>query len=182
MKKLYFLLLLIPILGACNRNIYSDKVAGADFTNYRTYAWIKHEDDGEPRSILHGNIHHAANREMHNRGFRGDSINPDLLLDFKVKVNKRRTVGMQPIWGMSPWWGWGWGPHWGVAGYHTYPIHYQHATITINAIDQKTNKIVWSGTYSDVVDSRTFTGRNISKTVHKIFKRFPIRQTVQYVS
>lgn len=99
-------------------------------------------------------------------------VQPDFLVAYRTVYRERTDV---TGWG-GPWafgggwgWGWGWGGPWG-ADVNTYT----EGTIVVDFVDPASNRVLWRGTATSVVDhpDNPKLG-HIAKAVDKLMKDYP---------
>jgi len=92
-----------------------------------------------------------------------------------IENNKSRLVyGTSYAWG-GPWnWYRPWfSPYYGYASYPVAKERYRYAHLIVEAVDRKTNKVVWQARGSGEVNSPEKATTNIAKVVKGIFKQYP---------
>lgn len=99
-KKIILITCSLPLIFASGCTLYSvistDKDSTADFTNYKTYAWLPDKDNSNNElnnQIMRNNIKNYFTHEMvENYGFTANPNTPNVLMEFKVTVvNKVKT-------------------------------------------------------------------------------------------
>ncbi|WP_437921040.1 DUF4136 domain-containing protein [Sphingobacterium sp. LRF_L2] len=192
MRKLtyIFTLGLIALLASCASVQYNTtKVESQDFRQYRTYGWLPPVDSLSKNyfnnDIAKSNILSSANRELEALGMQYSKENPDVLFRYITVVNnKSRPVyssmygwgGWGPMGFYRPWGGWGWGMGWG--GGYSYPVgseKFRYAHLIIEAIDRKTNAVVWQARGSSEIDAPEKSINKLPKVVTGIFKQYPVK-------
>ena len=185
MKKFWSVMLLgvVLVLGACSSYKYNTtRVQTLDFSQYKTYGWLPPVDSLSKNyftnDIARNNILSSANRELEARGMHYSKENPDILFRYITIVNnKSRMVygnagwGWGGPWGYSPWWGYGWGGR-------SYPVgkekvRYSH--LIIEALDRKSNSVVWQARGSGEINTPEKSINNLPKVVEGIFKEYPVK-------
>ena len=168
MKNFYLLLVMIPVLGCSSISVITDHDSGADFTKYKSFAYLKpgidrvEISDLDKRRILKAIDLQLAEKSM----LKSDM--PDLLVSIntsaKEKVYVNTNYGFWG-WGWNPWM---WGPNQNTVSSRTEGVLY------IDLIDAKTKQLVWQGKgkggiseYSKNRDER------IGIFVAEILKKFP---------
>ncbi|MTI31573.1 DUF4136 domain-containing protein, partial [Xanthovirga aplysinae] len=68
-------------------------------------------------------------------------------------------------------WGWGWG--------YPYPIRipyqYNKGTLVVSFLDTNSNRIIWHASADRSLKRANVAKKDILKTVHEVFKRYPGR-------
>jgi len=172
--------------------------AGTDFTKYQTFAWL-HDDVDTTNSpynnqIIRNNIRNYFGKCFAERGFNVNLDTPDVLLQVMI-VNQKKSREIsyyaQPMYYYYSRYYFGsdyYSPYpfnyyyhqlnvfCYPFGYCTEKIDYVEGAITLNVIDRKENKLVWSGTAKGDIYDASFINRNIHPAVQSIMKKFPVKQ------
>ena len=140
MKTLKFLsvFLLAAFLASCSSvRVNADYDKKANFTNYKTYAYLKSGiDKVEISDLDKKRILYSIDEVMATKGFT-KSENPDVLISIFTK--ERDRVDVYQNYGF----GWGWNPYWGMG--YTNVMTSPEGTLFIDIIDAKTKELVWQG-------------------------------------
>jgi hypothetical protein len=142
----------------------------ADFSQYKTYAWI--EGTPAPSTLTEERIRAAIDTQLRSKGMREVQENPDLWVVTHASVGKETRVNMT---------------HHGYGGYRGYygrgtgsttvqaydvPV----GTLMIDLVDTSTKQLVWravaQGTLS-ATSSAEKREKKINKAAAKIFKKYP---------
>ena len=155
MKRIFTALPLITfvvLLTSCNSiRVATDYDKGANFDNYKTFAFFKTGiDRAEINDLDKRRILRAIESELLAKGFT-KSETPDLLISLFTKSTQRVNV-YNNSWGYGAWgWGgygpWGgFGPGWGW-GYNQQPSvsTSTEGTLFIDLIDATKKELVWQG-------------------------------------
>ncbi len=177
-KHLFFVAALV-VLAACSPyKYYTTQTKHSDFGQYKTYAWLPGLDSLSKsyydNAIAEENIYETADAALKTKGLVEDKNNPDLYFRYKAIVNNTSRTIYSPMYGG---WGWGWGPYWGWGmggGGAVGRERYRAGHIIIEAIDAKTNKIVWQGRGSGEVRSPEKAVNDLPVVVQNIMKQYPI--------
>lgn len=144
MKTFKFLpLLLLLIVSSCDTvKVYSDYDKSVDFTQYKTFAFMKSGiDKVEISDLDKKRILNAIDRQMQSKGFT-KSETPDLLVNIFTKSREEISVNQfNAGWGYG--WGYGWNPY--MYGGQTYVTSSTEGTLYIDLIDAKKKELVWQG-------------------------------------
>src|SRR5690606_36681277 len=79
--------------------IHSDYDDTADFSSYATYAFMERAERGETRNydtLDDRRVIAAVTRELESRGYREDTGNPDLLVNFAMATEEIQDVPRVP--------------------------------------------------------------------------------------
>lgn len=139
MKNIYFLLLIILIVGCSSISVFTDHDSGVDFTKYKSFAFFKPGiDKVEISDLDKRRILKAIDIQLAKKSMLKSDI-PDLLVSIntiaKEKVYVNNNLGTWG-WGWNPWM---WGPNQNTISNRTEGILY------IDLIDAKTKQLVWQG-------------------------------------
>jgi len=186
MKKILLFLVLCIALASCSSYQYNTtRVEKMDFTPFKTYAWLPPVDSLSKsyfdNDIAKANILDAANTALEAKGLQYSKDNPDLLFRYITIVNNKSRL----VYGGGGYYGWGgpWGwyrpwfsPYYYGGGY--YPVakeRYRYGHLIIEAIDRKTNAVIWQARGSGDVDNPEKAINNISKVAKGVIDLFPVK-------
>jgi hypothetical protein len=177
------LILVFLAVGACSSIKTSyDYDKTADFTKYKTYNYTPEALALGIQELNRSRLIAAIDKEMTARGMT-KSDSPDAMVDILVKAEQKRdatatTSGSGMYGGYGGGWRYGYG-----GGFTTTQINvneYIEGTVFINLVDKATDKLVWSGRGTKVVDeeaSPQTRERNINEGVKAVFKNYPVKPT-----
>ena len=180
---------IVFLLSSCGTTAHIEKDEQADFSKYKTFAWI--DKDGEGRNDRNRNndlaeqkIREAVNKELEKSSrWRESKTRPDILLSYDVLVEKNIKEQNDPVYS-RPFTRTFYNPY--TRRYSTiyYPSQFlgydreqrtiREGTVTITMIDARTDKTVWQGWATDEVNSRNMTGKEIQAAVKSIFRKFDV--------
>lgn len=187
MKRFIFFLSagLILFLASCSSYRYNTtRIQSLDFSQYKTYGWLPGIDSLSKgyfsNDIAEEKILSTANQELEARGLTYSKQNPDILFRYiSIVNNKSRMVYATPYYGMG--WGWGWYRPWGFyGGGFSYPVgkeKFRYAHLILEAVDRKTNKVVWQARGSGEVNAPEKAINKLPKLVSGIMKEYPVAGT-----
>ena len=175
MKKVVLLIAFATILSSCNSiRVSSDYNEEINFTEFKTYAFSKSGiDKVEINDIDKKRILRAIDVELYNKGYRKSSIEPDFLINFFTKTNKK--IDYYPsnnYYGYAvPYGGMG---HY-ASSWYLNSFSYNEGVLFIDIIDRNKNELVWQGIgkgyiYNDKPDNKN---EKIKAMVNKILLQFP---------
>ena len=175
MKKIVLLIAFATILTSCNSiRVSSDYNEEINFTEFKTYAFSKSGiDKVEINDIDKKRILRAIDVELYNKGYRKSSIEPDFLINFFTKTNKK--IDYYPsnnYFGYAvPYGGMG---HY-ASSWYLNSFSYNEGVLFIDIIDRNKNELVWQGIgkgyiYNDKPDNKN---EKIKAMVNKILLQFP---------
>ena len=184
------LLLLACLTAACSSNPpLIDYDPGADFSSYKTYAYISDRPmmrapDSPPGSpLLEGRLINDTDSVMQAKGFTKveDPESADFAVGFTVGSREKIKVNSYPEPYRPYYGGWGWGaPYYG--GYGGYGggtnvdvQQYTEGTLAIDVYDVAEHKPVWHGIATKRITDkmRENPGETINEIVNEILLEFP---------
>jgi len=185
----FVLLGLLIWLSSCSASrVNTDLDPLVSLSKYRTFKFTDGEDNAGPNPLYHStlldnSIHAEIALQLEKRGIKEDLKNPDMFIAYHTYTEKKQSSinNYYPM--MYGGWAWRFYP-WGYVpypyaywnGYHrTYD--YTEGTLIIDAIDAKSNQLVWRGSISDAINDPTDLHKKAVKAVQIIFKKFPIKQS-----
>ena len=177
-------------ISSCSVTTHVETAAGVNFNNYKTFGWVNGNgekiEDRADNDIVDNNIKNAISLQLENKGWKETTQNPDVLLDYNVMVEKKVSQTSDPIYSYpythyyyNRWhrrMGYMYYPN-NLVGYHTYNIPFKVGTLTVNMIDAKTNKLIWSGSATGDVSSKIVTTQEMQGDVTSLFKKFDVPKT-----
>lgn len=173
------------LLGACaslnTPQISTDYDHQANFAAYKTFAFAEPlgTDHGGYTTIVTARLKAAVNDQMTQRGYVFQSENPDLLVNFFIKIrNEAEYVAPPPVaWGpygfdggwYQPW------PGYGGFGFAPTVVQYTNGIIKIDLIDRRKKQLVWEGVSKSQIDNfqKETTASRLSLDVSQIFAYYP---------
>ena len=192
--------ILIIALSACTSTynvVSSDFDRSVDFQKYKTFAWLPDKADTAfspyNNEIIRNNIRNYFGLCMSDRAYKVDLENPDLLLQLVItNAKKERTVSTFPSsyyyrpyyygsYYYSPYrFGYYYNNYpsfgYGSGGYATtQKQEYVNGAITLNFIDTKSKKLVWSGTAEGDIYDPSQISKNLHPAVHDILDQYPVK-------
>ena len=189
MKKLRSALgLVLPIVLAvsCATPAFVEKDETADFSRYKTFAWIdnnKNNEKNRHHEFMQKNVQEAVTAKMQKEGFKEDKSKPDVLISYDLLVEKGTRESSNPVYS-SPYRRIYYNPFYRRYGTIYYPSTFmgydnntqqvQQGTLTITMVDARTDKTIWQGWTTDDVNSRNVTKKEIQSSVNSIFRKFDV--------
>lgn len=184
---------LVFLLAGCASTAHIEKDDTADFTSYKTFAWIhpeagiKAKEHHPKNDLAEQKLKQAVNTELEKSAqWKEVKSNPDVILSYDVLVERGTKQDNNPVYS-QPFSRIVYNPY--NRRYFTiyYPSRFigyerdekpiKEGTVTISMIDTKTNKTVWQGWTTDEVNSRNLTSKEIQAAVRSIFKKFDIAKS-----
>ena len=164
---------------ASGPDIRADYDKSADFGKYRTFGFVAQAgtDSGDFRSLSTQMLQNAAARQMEQRGYTR-AENPDLVINFKGKLEEKVDVESTPAPYYGPGWGYGgWygAPYGGWGGTEVTTRRYNVGTLVIDVVDREKRQVVFQGAISGVVTKEMQQNReaSINRAVEGIFMQYP---------
>jgi hypothetical protein len=185
LKWLIGSLVLVFIFASCASTAHIEKDDNADFSHYKTFAWIDKDGSAKKNNdILEEKVKLAVNKELEkSAGWRESKNHPDLLLSYDVLVERSVKQQNDPMYS-QPFSRLVYNPY--ARRYTTiyYPSQFlgydrdersiREGTVTITMLDSKTDKMVWQGWSTDEVNNRNMTAKEIQNSVKAIFRKFDV--------
>ena len=177
-------LALVALLAGCasGPDIRADYDKSADFGKYRTYGFVSvaGTDTGEFKSLATQILQAAASREMEARGYTR-AENPDLVINFKGKLEEKTDIESTPApyygpaWGYRGWYGAPYGGYGMYGGTEVTTRRYNVGTLVMDVVDREKRQVVFQGGLEDVVTKEMMQNREqtITNAVAQIFSRYP---------
>lgn len=198
MRGIYSVILiwLVGVIAGCSTSkTYSDQVAGVNYDNYKTYAWVSPgtNDTSNDRNnvldneITYQNLRAEVDKAMAARGFTIDTKNPDLLLRLRTKFEDRMDIVRSPVYSSYNYYWYpgspvgAWNPYY-YGGYYSAPyvtgyeyddVYYVEGSVTVDVIDRDQRRLIWKG-WSDTDLSSQKDIKYMYRDVEKIFNKFPV--------
>lgn len=186
LKTIPVLMLPIILAVSCATPAYVEKDETADFSRYKTYAWIdndKKDDKNRHTEFMKKYVHDAANAQLLKEGWREDRNKPDVLISYDLLVEKTTREQSNPVYS-RPYQRIYYNPFYRRYGTIYYPSTFmgydydtetvREGTLTITMVDAKTDKTIWQGWTTDDVNSRNVTKKEIQSSVNSIFRKFDV--------
>jgi hypothetical protein len=175
------------MLAGCAATAYVEKDDNADFSHYKTFAWVDKDgkaDRNKTNDLMENKIREAVSKELEkSSGWRESKNRPDVLLTYDVLVERNIKETNNPVYSRSftrlvynPY----------TRRYSTiyYPSEFlgydreqypvREGTVTISMIDTKTDRTVWQGWTTEEIDGRHLSNKEIQSAVRSIFKKFDV--------
>jgi len=164
---------------ASGPTIRADFDKSADFGKYRTYGFVSAApgDTTQFKSLAQQNMQNEAARQMESRGYTR-SDNPDLVINFKGKLEEKTDIESTPAPYYGPGWGYGgwYGAPWGGYGGTEVTTHrYNVGTLVMDVVDREKRQVVFQGGVEGVVTKEMMQNREaaITAAVQHIFSKYP---------
>jgi hypothetical protein len=178
------LLALATWLGSCSSaRVQADADPSVKLSRYKTFRFTdQHDSLPLYRTTLEDDLHRQIAVELAKRGIEEDSHGPAMLIVYHTFTEQKRSSinNYYPM--MYGGWSWRMYP-WRFTPYpYGHRIGYNHAaeykegTLIIDAIDTKTNMLIWRGSLADAIASPDDVNKKAVKAVREIFEKFPVTE------
>ena len=169
--------LVAAVVSACSSmDIDHSYDRNADFSKLTSYDWKTDRPQRirDPRfdsSVLHSRIRDAVERQLGGKGFQRRAAEPDFLISYFVKLD--RKVDVSPA-------GDAWADPWqGPQGAHSAGVQtrrYEQGTLILDIVDPVSTRLLWRGTAAaelSLLDSQRERRREVDAAVRRILAPFP---------
>jgi hypothetical protein len=156
-------LLLVIASSALAQKTNVDYDKGTDFTQFKTYAWIK--GTPAPNPLVHQRIVAGIEAQLAMKGLRKVESQPDIVIAYHAATDTEVSVN---TFGGGPFGGWRWG---------TGTVTVDKALIgqlMVDIGDTRAKKFVWRGTANGTVSSKQEKNEKaLNAALAKLFQNFP---------
>ncbi|RYZ84434.1 MAG: DUF4136 domain-containing protein [Proteobacteria bacterium] len=181
-------LAVVFLLASCASTAHIEKDDNADFSKYKTFAWVEKENNdgkaGKNADLAERKVRDAVKKELEKTaGWRESKNNPDVLLSYDVLVERASRPQSEAVYS-QPFMRNFYNPYSRrfyrvyypsrFMGYDNYDRNTREGTVTISMIDADSEKTVWQGWATEEVGSRNMTSKEIQNSVRAIFRKFDI--------
>ena len=172
MKKFILLsaVLILTLTSCSSVHVNADYDKKANFTSYKTYAYLKSGiDKAEISDLDKKRILRSIDEAMLAKGFT-KSDSPDMLISIFTKERERVDVYNNMNWGF----GWGFSPFWGMGMNYNTVSTTPEGTLFIDLLDAKNKELIWQGEGTGYLtkDVNKKDAR-IKEFVDKILEQYP---------
>ncbi|HKE44591.1 MAG TPA: DUF4136 domain-containing protein [Steroidobacteraceae bacterium] len=163
---------------ATGPDIRVDKDPSADMASYKTFGFFDAlaTDRAQYSTIITSRLKQATRTQLEAKGYRYEESNPDLKVNFYVKVQEKQEIQSTPAAPVG-FYGYRAGYYGAWAGYpqdiQTY--NYREGTLSIDLVDAKKDQLAWQGVANGRIsdEMRKNPGPAIDAVVAQIFSNFP---------
>jgi Domain of unknown function (DUF4136) len=150
------------------QKVTTDYNKSADFTQYKTFMWIK-EPNTTTDPLMRQRMIDDVNSALTARGLQLVTSDADLGVAAHAATKQERSLNTFYN-GFGGGWRWG-----GGFGSSTTTVDtYQVGTLVVDLFDSKTKEAVWRGTASKTLSGNPQkNAENLNKAVEDMFKKFP---------
>jgi hypothetical protein len=159
----------LALLGTivCAQSVTYDFDRSANFTRFKTYAWVRGSDLSD--QLNHQRIVRAVDAQLSARGFSKveAAANPDVLVAYHASFDRNLEINASGLGGYRLA-----GPRSGTARVEEIVV----GTLAIDLVDGQTRNIVWRGMATKELDAKASPEKkekNINRAAEKIFKNYP---------
>lgn len=175
MRAIIFLFVLVFAASCSTIQVSYDYDKSTDFNKYKTYAYSDDVAKLPVSDLDRDRLTKAVDAEMSARGL-SKSSNPDAWIDLTLKTQEKIQATATSN-GMGMYRGrYGYG-----GGFSTTSINYDQyveGTLFITLIDKPTEKVVWQGRGTKILDDKASPEKkeaNINYAVKSIFTKYPVK-------
>jgi hypothetical protein len=189
LRRSLLLLACAVVLSACESGpkVRSDFDRSANFASYHTYGFVSPlgTDRQGNSTILSGHFKSAISREMEARGYRLDTVKPDLLVNVNVSTRQQTDIQSTPSASMG-YYGYRGGMYggWPMYSNDVTTTHYRVGTGNIDVVDAARKQLVWEGVAEARLTDKMVNnpGPAIDKVVAEIYLKYPAQAGVAAVA
>ena len=183
-----FLLIAAIVLAGCGVQSYVEKDPSVDLKNYKTFAWInekgaKQENEKPYKDFKETYLMDLVTKELERNGWQKVKSNADVLIDYDIMIENDTRRESESVYS-RPTVRYFYNPYTGrvnsyyspsrYLGENSYTVPYKSGTITINIVDNDSDKLVWQGWAETEVTSKTISRDDMEKIVKSIFKKLDV--------
>ena len=176
------------LITGCAGSAHIEKDKSADFSKYKTYAWVEKPETKEVKKtekneLAEANIRNSVNLQLQKIGWKEVNKNPDIMVNYELLVERTAKEQKDAVYSPSFTRSY-YNRYTGrvntyyypgqFSGYDTYTTTVKEGTVTVTMIDNKTDRAVWQGWTTSELNNRKMTGKEIDQSVKTIFKNFDI--------
>ena len=187
LRGLLGLVLPVLLVVSCATPAYVEKDDAADFSRYKSFAWIDNsnnkEGKGNQNELLKNNVREAVNAKLLKEGWKEDRSKPDVLLNYDMMVERTTREMRDPVYSQpfsrifyNPYsrrFGRIYYPS-SFLGYDNNTVSVREGTLTITMLDARSDKTIWQGWTTDEIRNRNVTKKEVQKSVQNIFRKFDV--------
>jgi uncharacterized protein DUF4136 len=170
--KMVALIVLFLMAAGCatQPEVRIDKAPAANLSAYRTFSFYDRLSTDRPNysSIMSARLKQATRDELERHGYVYNEHNPDLKVNFALRVADRQEVRSYPGNG---------GVFIRRAGLTNVDvIQYRQGTVSIDLVDNRQKSLIWQGIADGRIDDKISQdpGKAIDLAVRQIFIGFPL--------
>jgi hypothetical protein len=164
--------------GAFAQSIRYNFAPGTNFSQYKTYKWVRVEGAQYPNQLIDQQIMRSIDAQLASKGLTKTDDKPDLVVTYQVAVNQEKQWNAYSTGG--DYWGWGgWGGWGGMGGMQTTTATSSTiniGTLNLDLYDVSSKKQIWRGEATKTLGNPKKPEklqRNIDKAMAKLMKNYP---------
>ena len=176
------------VLAGCGVQSYVEKDPSVDLRNYKTFAWINEKGTKQQSSKPYNDFKETylmdlVTKELEKNGWQKARSNPDVLIDYDIMIENETRRESDPVYSRSMV-RYFYNPYTGrinsfyfpsrYLGENSYTVPYKSGTITINIVDNDTDKLVWQGWAETEVTRKNISKDEMERIVKSIFKKLDV--------
>jgi hypothetical protein len=175
LSRALFLGWMITLCACATRpDVRIDMEPGIDLAKYRTFAFFDgvSTDVGGYTSLYSAQLKQSTRRELERLGFTYAESDPELRINFFLRVIDKQRLSSTP----SGYYSYRAGRYGTWGGYpYVETVEYREGTLSIDLVDAKRNQLVWQGVAEGEVkdESMKKPGPALDKVVTQVFSNFP---------
>ena len=155
------LALIAGLMGCASAQVNTDWDHNAQFTSYRTYAWMDTPQMQvmQRATLFDRRLRGSVEEQLTAKGLRKANADgeADLLLVYHAGVKDKLDV-----------------QQWGYFGRQFDIREYQQGTLILDLVDAKSRSLVWRGTAAgEVSDGADPSSDKVAETIKKMFDHYP---------
>jgi hypothetical protein len=186
--KLWLPLLVAFVFAGCGVQSYVEKDPSVDLGKYRTYAWIseskgKDKDEKPYKDFQDTYLQELISKELEKSGFVRAKGTPDVLIDYDVMIENEVRERSESVYS-RPFVRYFFNPYTGrvnsfyypsrYMGQNSYDVPYKSGTVTVNIVDNDSQKLVWQGWAETEVTRKRIEKQEMEKIVRSIFRKLDV--------
>ncbi len=180
-KMIPILSLALLFMAGCASSAHIEKDPAVNLTDYRSFSWMnKDAKANDKNDLIERQIKNAVTNEMEKLGFRENKNKPDILIDYDVLVERSTRRESEPVYS-QPYFRQFYNPYTRRVGTIYFPSQYMgsqdyqvpinEGTVTITMVDAASDKTIWQGWATNVVNSKHLTSKEVNSTVKSILRK-----------
>jgi len=183
LKTVVLLVAALAMMGCSSVTVNHVYDTQADFTAYKTYAWIEQPTMGvgsaetaqRMNTLLDKLVKSDVEAQLATKGMTLAAENPDALLIYHTGIDQK--IEVQEYGYTYPHYGYGGWYYGGAYGGTTMDVYeYKEGTLIVDVIDAKTDQLVWRGTATRALEETAAIEKrkaNLNEVITKLFVNYP---------
>jgi hypothetical protein len=183
-----FLVIAAIVLAGCGVQSYVETDPAVDLRNYKTFAWINErgtkQESGKPyKDFKETYLMDLVTKELEKNGWQKVKSNPDVFIDYDIMIENETRRQSESVYSRSAV-RYFYNPYTRrissiyypsqYLGENSYAVPYKSGTITINIVDNASDKLVWQGWAETEVTRKSISREDMEKIVKSIFKKMDV--------